>query len=243
MTIDQTIIFSDYRTTYMTMPKPALKPLRDFDLLYVLPEYDVAGMSRPALNNAYWNPSDLEDEKNIFGLPATVPLYEPAAVLMVEGTPQWELLFERFSKKCPLTWSTSEKKRHLLGYLRNGVAFTDHTDPTSWKQIITCGNVVYPLGITMKRGSVIWHKIRTLKVGTMVQMRNQLAKYPYLETWATISNRGMNEQGRSWFPHCGDTRYNSVPNLLFCKTDTNWIAGYRVRKLLRTEEIPALYFP
>lgn len=209
--------------------------MRDFDLLYVLPEFEVVGMSRPQYNKA---PLRVE------GLPPTVKLLEgnPVALYDEGGNPldTYKLLREEFAKQCPAEWSEDEVNKHLGGYLKDGVCYTDHTDGKAWNQIVTCGNVLHTTGRVKRTAGELYFEILQLQADTLEQMKKQLADYPYLKTWSTISRRGHGGREVIPFPQCGG---NDVPALLFCKTGTNWIRAARVRMLERDEPIPALYYP
>lgn len=224
---------------------------RDYDLLYSIPEHDIihhpnefkvkppslTGLCRPQYN--YYATGSI-GALNSKGLPASIPLYEIQPVLMVEGTPQWKLAREVFAAECPPDWDEQTITDHFLKLLKNGVCYTDHTDPTAWKQITTHSNVYYPTGKTMWRGDIKWWEILQLKADTYAKMKDRLERYPHLENDAVTSNIYFNQQGRGRFPQAGGRR---VKVLQFCRTETNWISGNRVRMLSRYERIPDVYFP
>jgi hypothetical protein len=205
---------------------------RDYDLLYVLPEYELVGMSRPEYNGA---------GLSVWGLPPTVKFLETSAVPLYESdgkTPAdtWELLYERFAPQCPTSnWDINQ---HFKSYLSDGTCYTDHTNGKGWNSLITCGNVLYPTGNLKRTAGELYHEVRQLQAGKYQFMKDQLTKYPLLETWATNSTRENGGKFVGPFPHCGG---NDVPALLFCKTATNWVRDARVRRLERTEPIPPLY--
>ena len=214
-----------------------LRPVqpRNFDLLYVLPEFEVEGMSRPEKNGA---------PLKVYGLPATVKLLEvnPVALYDEGGEPldTYKLLREVFAAQCPASWSADEITKHLGGYLKDGVCYTDHTGGKAWNQIVTCGNVLHTTGRVKRTAGELYFEILQLQVDTLARMRAQLQQSPYLRTWATISTRGNGGREVIGFPHCGG---NDVPALMFCRTGTNWIRVSRVRMLERDEPIPGLYQP
>ncbi len=208
---------------------------RSYDLLYILPEWDLTGKSRPENNNA---------PPRIFGLPPTVKFLKVSHVELFDNNldplDTHKLLRERFALQCPPSWTHADVDKRLAGYLKNGVCYTDHTDPPAWNQLCTAGNCLYPTGNTKHTAGELYYEVRQLQAGSLDFMRAQLVKYPLLETWATISTRGYNSRQVIPFPHCGG---NSVPALMYCKAGTNWIRSSRVRMLGRDEPLPPLYFP
>ena len=217
--------------------------MRNFNLLVVEQEHTVTGHSRPYNTGAYWNSLNPTDPKNVWGLPATVPLLNQAPVPFYKGeetTDAYKLLLEVFSGHCPWWWAPGYKKMKLNQYLKNGVAFTDHTYPPAWKQIVTCGNVLYPTGRTKRTAGELYYEILQLKYARYGVMRRQLNQFPLLETLATISRRESHEEKVINFPQTGD---NDVPALLFCREGTNFIKASRVRMLARDEPIPPVYHP
>lgn len=202
--------------------------LRDYDLLYILPEFDVVRMSRPEFNGA---------PPRIYGLPATVKLFDVADVPISPTDATYRLLKERFKKQRP-EWVDTHITQKLDGYLENGVCYTDNNG--EWNQIVTCGNVLYPTGNVLHLGGILHYEIRQLKVDTYERMVTQLEAYPYLETWSTISTRGYDGRERIPFGHLDG---KNVPALLFCKQSVNWIKASRVKVLDRSEAIPNLYYP
>jgi hypothetical protein len=207
---------------------------RDYDLLYVLPEFDVTGSCRPVTNNK---------PLYVWGLPPTVRFYDARNVPFYRfGEPNdcYKLLLELFTEACPSIWDADYVEKKMLGYLADGVCFTDHNHPTAWNPIVTCGNILYPTGKQMRTAGELYWEVRQLKAGSFSSMKLQLAQYPLLVTWATNSTRAYDGRCVEPFPQCGG---NPVPAPLFCRSSTNWIRDARVRLLDRAEPVPALYYP
>lgn len=215
---------------------------RDYDLLYLIPEFDYnlktmgVGMSRPEKNKLN-NP----DYPIVQGLPSTVPFFNQQAVPLKNEdgglTDAGILLKEEFTKQCPTGWAVDS---HYEGYIKKGVAFSDFNEPTAWNQISTRGNVLYWTGNSTNKAGELHYEFRCLKQDTYAKMKLQLQNYPYLKNWATTSTRDYGGVGAGKFPQCGG---GDVPNLLFCKQDTNWVRASHCRILDRNESIPRLYFP
>lgn len=228
--------------TFQTQTVPyfqvAPAPLRDYDLLHVIPEYDLFGMSRPERK-------EVEEGRpnSAWGLPPTVKLYDVSPTpFYQDGEPSsaYELLLSLFKDYAPSTWTPTYIEDRMLRFLKNGVCYTDHTDPTAWNPIVTAGNVLYPTGRKENKGGELCWEVRQLKYGSLSFMQDQIAMYPLLVCFATNSTRENSGQHVEPFPHLGGS---DVPAPLFCRQATNWIKASRVRLLDRAEPIPNLYHP
>jgi hypothetical protein len=217
-----------------------LASLRDGELLYVLPEYEVRGMSRPE-----WNEQNGDlGASNQFGLPATVKFYNTARVPLSSDEqsydlPTYYLLLELFRRQRP-EWKPEFLKRKLAGYLKDGVCYTDHTKGWAWNPITTCGNLLYPTGASKMLGGELHFEVLQLEIGTLNFMYYQLEKNPLLITWSTISTREYGGRGSIPFWHLDGV---GVPAPLYCKSPTNWIRASRVRRVSQSEIPPSPYYP
>lgn len=229
---------------------------RDYELLYILPVFDEEGASQPDLNHA---------PPRTHGVPATVTFANTASIRLTTeqappnvtpdyDTPAAKILYDVFARHCPADWSEETKRAKFAAYMRDGICFTDNTNPYPKsvvgnypagyainQHVTTRSNVMYPVGNspTMKFGQLQW-EVKMLHVGSYEYMNEQLNHNPHLTMYATTSNRDYGGRGRGRFPYCGGM---SVPMLPFCTQRTNFIPASSVRMLGRDEEIPPLYFP
>jgi hypothetical protein len=184
----------------------------------------------------------------LIGLPAAIKLGTTRRVDISPGTDTRKLWYEIFSAHAPewmLTTKTDNNARFVVeqrfvGLLKNGVCYTDGAGNTGFNQVITSNNYAYDMKLKKNFAGVLHRAIRMLKIGSYASMKAQVAKYPYLVTNATISNREYDGRGVQPFWHLDG--YNHVKVPMFCYDEINWIPDMWIEQVPEGQTRES-YFP
>lgn len=202
-------------TINSTTPPP---PVPTADLLYIKGYFEVYGMSNPEYRGQLLRKEEVY--AGIYGLPAAIKMYNTRQIDIREGTATRKLWLELFTAAAPVGMDKATINKRFIGLLKNGVCYTDFAGNVGFNQIITANNMAYSMGNPERKAGTLYHPIRCLKVGTYNSMREQIEKYPYLVSKATISNRFDDGRGVDPFWHLDG---NTVPVPQFCADAVNWI--------------------
>lgn len=230
---------------------------REYDLAWAGGAFDFFGCSEiEQKEKIIGHPIRNRDGTLKYGLPSAIKLYETRSADISRDSPCWRLFLENFAIHAPEYMSPSETEKRARGVMLDGTCFTDF-DGNAMDAVMTGGNVVYPMGPSIRLGGLEHTPIRMIKVGSYESMKSQLKRWKYLEINATISNRGLGGRGMEPFwqldgNHCKVLQFCDDRGVDYDKyyrgidrgdSAVNWIQTARLRPMTRTEPIPNSYNP
>lgn len=216
-------------------PPPAPAP---DNLVYIKGYYEVYGMSNPEYRGVLLGKEDVY--AGIYGLPAAIKMFNTKQINIRPGTITRKLWLELFTEHAPWGMSNDTINKKFIGLLKNGVCYTDYAGNIGFNQIITSNNFAYSMGSPQRKAGEMYRPIRCLKVGSYNFMRDQVTKYPYIVSEATISNQFDDGRGVDPFWHLNG---NPVKVPQFCFDEVNWILEKWIQPITDITSLPERYYP